>query len=595
MQILDCADAEGLEAFTLALSTPVNASIARASGRISIVDNDSVVATPSLVVRDAVVDEKDGSALVSVLLGGPAGQASNGTVTVDYLTIDGTAAGADYTTAAGTLTFAPGETAKTVVVAIADDDTTEPSESFTLRLTDPSGATIADSSGTVVIGASDAAALALPGIFAPPDVVVGERDGFVDLVVTLSAPGQHTVSVNYSTFNETAGSGNACNGDYVGHAGSITFAPGETTKVVRVQILDCPVVEGVETFRFGLSGALNGAIARVSGRISILDNATAPTLLGIVVTPANPSIAVGADQQFTATGTFSDASTADLTSSVTWASGSPAAATISAGGLAHGASAGTSTISATLGAVSGSTVLTVGLNSQSITFEALADKTYGNPDFTVSATASSGLPVGFAAAGNCTMSGTTVHLTGAGSCTITASQPGNTTFAPAPSVSRTFSIGKASQTITFGSLANKRFGDPDFAVSASASSGLAVAFSAGGNCTVGGTRVHLTSAGSCTITASQPGDANYTAAAAVARTFAISPPPLRCKVPRVISKKLATARSMINKARCRTGKVTRVYSRAKRKGVVIGQSRRPGRVLPANSKINLVVSRGRKR
>ena len=68
---------------------------------------------------------------------------------------------------------------------------------------------------------------------------------------------------------------------------------------------------------------------------------------------------MGTDQQFSATGTYSDASTADLTASVTWASATPAAATISAAGLAHGVAIGTSTISATLGAVTGSTTLTV--------------------------------------------------------------------------------------------------------------------------------------------------------------------------------------------------------------------------------------------
>ena len=56
---------------------------------------------------------------------------------------------------------------------------------------------------------------------------------------------------------------------------------------------------------------------------------------------------------------------------------------------------------------------------QTITFAALADKTFGDADFTVSATASSGLPVSFSATGNCTVLASTVHLTGAGSCTIT--------------------------------------------------------------------------------------------------------------------------------------------------------------------------------
>jgi hypothetical protein len=154
------------------------------------------------------------------------------------------------------------------------------------------------------------------------------------------------------------------------------------------------------------------------------------------------------------------------------------------------------------------------------------------------------------------------------------------------------------QTITFEPLAGKRYGDPDFTVSASASSGLPVLFAASGNCTVTGARVHLTAAGSCTITASQAGNANYDAAPAVSRTFSIArktQPKRSCVVPSVVAKRLATAKATITKRHCRTGTVTHVYSRMKRKGIVIGQSRRPGRVLPVNSKIDLVVSRGRRR
>jgi hypothetical protein len=78
---------------------------------------------------------------------------------------------------------------------------------------------------------------------------------------------------------------------------------------------------------------------------------------------------------------------------------------------------------------------------QTIDFGPLPDKIYGDPDFTVSATASSGLPVSFAASGNCTVTGSTVHLTGPGSCTITASQAGDTDYNAAPNVPQTFSIG----------------------------------------------------------------------------------------------------------------------------------------------------------
>jgi len=160
--------------------------------------------------------------------------------------------------------------------------------------------------------------------------------------------------------------------------------------------------------------------------------------------------------------------------------------------------------------------------NQTITFGALGGKTFGDADFTVGASASSGLAVSFAASGNCSLAGTTVHLTGAGACTIAASQAGDSNYSAAANVARTFAIAKANQTISFGALANKTFGDPDFEVAASASSGLTVSFTASGDCTITGTTVHLTSAGSCTITASQSGSASYNPAADVSRTFAIA-------------------------------------------------------------------------
>jgi hypothetical protein len=86
---------------------------------------------------------------------------------------------------------------------------------------------------------------------------------------------------------------------------------------------------------------------------------TAATLVSIAVTPANPSIAVGQQQQFTATGTYSDGSHQNLTGSATWTSSAPSVATISSVGLATSVAAGSTTIRATSGSVNGSTGLTV--------------------------------------------------------------------------------------------------------------------------------------------------------------------------------------------------------------------------------------------
>jgi putative cell wall-binding protein len=289
VSLLDCVGVTNFVSFTFNLSAPTNATIARASTRIGIVSNATVVTTPGLFVRDAVVDEKAGSVSIPVLLGGPIGQATASTVTVNYATSDaGAIAGTDYTATSGTLTFAPGQTVKNVVVPILAHTTPEPIERFTLTLSTPSGATIANGTGVVVIGAHDAPAVAQPSISAPADVIVGEGDGYLDLAVSLSAPGLSPVSVAYATANSTAGSATGgCNFSYVGVSGTLNFAPGETTKVVRVDLLDCVGVTNFVSFTFNLIAPVqNATIPRASTRIGIVSNATVVTTPGLFVRDA---------------------------------------------------------------------------------------------------------------------------------------------------------------------------------------------------------------------------------------------------------------------------------------------------------------------
>jgi uncharacterized repeat protein (TIGR01451 family) len=91
---------------------------------------------------------------------------------------------------------------------------------------------------------------------------------------------------------------------------------------------------------------------------------------------------------------------------------------------------------------------------QTITFNPLADKAFGTPDFQVSATASSSLPVSFTTSGNCTNTGDMVHLTGVGSCTVTAHQAGDANYNAAPDVARSFNITKGTPTITWSNPAD---------------------------------------------------------------------------------------------------------------------------------------------
>ena len=88
---------------------------------------------------------------------------------------------------------------------------------------------------------------------------------------------------------------------------------------------------------------------------------------------------------------------------------------------------------------------------------------------------------------------------------------------------RTYSIGQTNQTVTIAAPATKTLGDPDFTVTAAASSGLPVTLTAAGGCTVAGTTVHITAIGNCTITATQAGNADYNAASAMATIKVIWP------------------------------------------------------------------------
>jgi uncharacterized protein YjdB len=120
----------------------------------------------------------------------------------------------------------------------------------------------------------------------------------------------------------------------------------------------------VATVALGLAtgvGAGKAIIRATQGEISGSATLTVTNLaiVSIAVTPANPSVALGTQQQFHATGTYSNGSTLDISNSVTWASSSSAVAIISSAGVATSKAVGQTTISAASGGVSGSTVLTV--------------------------------------------------------------------------------------------------------------------------------------------------------------------------------------------------------------------------------------------
>ncbi len=166
--------------------------------------------------------------------------------------------------------------------------------------------------------------------------------------------------------------------------------------------------------------------------------------------------------------------------------------------------------------------------TQSITFNAPANQGLAAPPFMIAATASSGLPVGLVSNTPtiCTMSGNMVTMVALGACSITATQPGNSSYTAAIPVTQTFQvIQSSSQLISFGAISTQAAGATPLTISATATSGLAVIFTSGTIpvCTVSGNAVTMVAAGTCSIIASQPGNAIWSAATPVTQTFTVMP------------------------------------------------------------------------
>ena len=166
-----------------------------------------------------------------------------------------------------------------------------------------------------------------------------------------------------------------------------------------------------------------------------------------------------------------------------------------------------------------------GSTAQMITFGAIGSVSFGASPITVNPTSNSGLAVSLvsAAPAVCTVSGYTITIVAGGKCSVVASQQGNATYAAAATVTQSFTVSSLSQTISFGPLGNQSNTAAPFGISATASSGLTVSFTSNTPtfCTVNGSTVSILGSGGCSITATQAGNADYSAAAPVTQKFTI--------------------------------------------------------------------------
>ena len=228
--------------------------------------------------RDGISGTPSLNDTYQVLRYGPASQAaftvtlsaaSTTEVTVDYKTADGTAtAGLDYVhQALHTLKFAPGVTKRTVLVPTLNDRLGEPNETFALNLSNALGATIADGQGVATI-VDDEPRISISDV-TKAEGKRGQTTLFT-FTVTLSAAYDQAVTMSYRTVNGTA---TTSDGDYIAKTGTLTFAPGETTKTITIEVKGDSRREADEYFYLDLYGlSINGLFTKNRGIGTILND-----------------------------------------------------------------------------------------------------------------------------------------------------------------------------------------------------------------------------------------------------------------------------------------------------------------------------------
>jgi hypothetical protein len=216
------------------------------------------VAAPTLKVNDVSVTEVQTthSATFTVSLTAPA----KTNVTVRYATANGSAlSGSDYSARSGSLTFSPGQVSKTVAVPLVTETRDEATETFSMGLSGPVGATISDSSGTGTIVDNDA----------QPNVKVNDRSigegTAATFTISISAVSGLPVTVTYAAANGTAISP----ADFAAKVGQVIIPAGKTSVTVTVPTVNDTLKEPSETFFLKLSAPLNGILSDSSGTATL--------------------------------------------------------------------------------------------------------------------------------------------------------------------------------------------------------------------------------------------------------------------------------------------------------------------------------------
>ncbi len=217
------------------------------------------------------VYENKGSALITVNRVGGA----TGAVTVKYATNGGSATpGTDYTPVSGTLTFNDGETSKTFNVPVMDDGVYGSNEIVFLNLSSPTGgASLGLSAASLTIAEADG----IPTVqFNASTYKVNENCSVVSANVTMNGIASSDITINYATASGTATSGS----DFTATSGTLTFKPGNLSKLINISIINDSIYEPDQNFTITLSNPSSNVIIGSPGSatITIKDDDNAPSI-----------------------------------------------------------------------------------------------------------------------------------------------------------------------------------------------------------------------------------------------------------------------------------------------------------------------------
>ena len=483
-----------------------------------------------------------------------------GGVTVDYATVDGTAtAGSDYTAASGTLGFATDETSKTIDVVVSGDLMLEPDETITITLTNPTGTYIAvsDGTGTGIITNDDNASLTIA------DVSGNEDDGAITVTAVLDNPVAGGFSVNYASADGTATSSD----DYTSVSGTLTFAGtlGESQEFTIVPTADL-IDEGDETISISLA-SLSGTVLPVSisdeATITILDDDNTPVITTGQTFSIDETI-VNGHEVGTILATDTDAGTTFSNWTITEGNGDGIFAINSSTGeitvtdntkldyetktsysLTVTVSDGTNTsagetVTVNVNNINDNTPVVTASQSFNVNEDAANTTSVGTvaatdadagttlSDWTITGGNGDGIFAINSSTGEITVTDNTkldYETRTSYYLTVTVSDGSHTSSSETISITVNDVFEKSDQNITFSQLTDLTYGDSDFNLTATASSGLPVSYSSSNTsvATINGNTVTIMGAGSTTITASQSGNASYNAATDVQQGLIVMP------------------------------------------------------------------------